>query len=285
MALLAAVLVVSVGMMIFHQIEYRKTLADTDEALRIAGLQTNTQTQRPEVSPSAEMPPEESEPLTEDPPGVESGIPVQQQPQGDPLPPEASNLAAVDLDALREYNEDIVGWIAIPGTVVSYPLVQGKDDKYYLTHNWKKESNSSGTIFLAHYASPDLTDFHTLVYGHHMQNETMFGTLKYYLRDPSYWQLHPSIYIVLDDVIYRYDIYAILDTNVYDFTYRLDIVEKHLEERFFQNSKAASVFDTGVTPKADDRVLSLSTCTTSNLRQTSRWVIQGTLAQEYRRAQ
>lgn len=272
-SVLAAVFAVSVGMMIFHQIQYRKTLADTDEAMRIAGLITDAPSRRPEAPPASEEPPETPAP-TEEEPGETA----------DPLPPEASNLAGIDLEALRAYNEDIVGWITIPGTVVSYPLVRGTDNDYYLTHNWKRESSSSGSVFMSHDAGRDLTDFQTLVYGHHMQNETMFGTLKYYLKDPSYWQLHPSIYIVLDDVIYRYDIYAILDTNIYDFTYRLDIVENHLEEEFFQSSKAASLFDTGVTPKAGDRVLSLSTCTTSNLRQKSRWVIQGVLAREYRRA-
>lgn len=272
-SLLSAVFVVSAGMVIFYQIQYRKTLADTEEAMRIAGLITDTQTRQPEVVPSTQAPvptAEEPEPTTEEP--------------EEPLPPEASNLAGIDLEALREYNPDIVGWITIPGTVVSYPLVQGADNDYYLTHNWKRESNNSGSLFMSYDASRDLTDFQTLVYGHNMQNETMFGTLKYYVKDSSYWRMHPSIYVVLDDVIYRYDIFAILDTNIYDFTYRLDIVEKHLEEEFFRNSKDTSVFDTGVTPEVGNRVLSLSTCTTSNLRQTFRWVIQGVLVQEYRRS-
>ena len=272
-SVLAAVFAVSVGMMIFHQIQYQKTLADTDEAMRIAGLITDAPSQPPKQTSPAEGPPESPVPTEEEP--VETA---------DPLPPEASNLAEIDLEALRAYNGDIVGWITIPGTVVSYPLVRGTDNDYYLTHNWKRESSSSGSVFMSYDAGRDLTDFQTLVYGHHMKNETMFGTLKYYLKDPSYWQLHPSIYVVLDDVIYRYDIYAILDTSIYDFTYRLDIVENHLEEEFFRNSKASSVYDTGVTPKAGDRVLSLSTCTTYDLRQKSRWVIQGVLAQEYRRA-
>lgn len=267
-SVLAAVFTVSLSMVIFYEIQYRKTLADTDEAMRVAGLITDTPVRQPEATTPSETPAATEEPVE----------------TADPLPPEASNLAEIDLGALRAYNEDIVGWITIPGTVVSYPMVRGTDNDYYLTHNWKRESNSSGSVFMSYDAGRDLTDFQTLVYGHHMKNETMFGTLKYYLKDSSYWQLHPSIYIVLDDVIYRYDIYAILDTDIYDFTYRLDIVEKHLEEEFFRNSKASSVYDTGVTPKAGDRVLSLSTCTTSNLRQKSRWVIQGVLAQEYRRA-
>lgn len=277
-ALLAMIFAVSAGMTIYNLIQYRKTLADTEEAMRIAGLIPDTQTRQPEATPTPKPPvPTAGDPADEDP------EPTEEEPE-DPLPPEASNLAVVNLEALRAYNPDIVGWIAIPGTVVSYPLVQGSDNDYYLNHNWKGEYNTSGSVFMSYDASRALTDFQTLVYGHNMQNETMFGTLKYYIKDSSYWQMHPSIYVVLDDVIYRYDIFAILDTNIYGFAFRPDIVQKHLEEEFFQNSKDTSVFDTGVTPETGDRVLSLSTCTTSNLRQSYRWVIQGVLAQEYGRS-
>ena len=273
MFLLAAVFVVSVCMMIFHQIEYQKTLADTDEAARIAGLHKETASRRPETASPTENPPEETGPSAEEPPA---------EPTEEPLPEEALELAGLDLEALRAINKDVVGWISIPGTIVSYPLIQGKDNQYYLRRNWKKQSISSGSIFLEAEVSRDLTDFHTIVYGHRMRNETMFGTIKYYSK-ADYWREHPSIYIVLDDTIYRYDIFAAYEAAVDGIVYRLDIEEKHLEEEFIQYCKDHSVLDTGLAPAAGDRILTLSTCT-SNLSETYRWVVHGVLAQEYSRA-
>ena len=272
MCLLGAVFVVSMGMTIFHQMEYRKTLDDADEAARLAGLHRETASRRPETAPPAAEPgPSKERPSEELLEGPE-----------EPLPEEALELAGLDLEALRAVNQDVVGWIAIPGTIVSYPLVQGKDNQYYLRRNWKKQSISSGSIFLEAESSPDLTDFHTIIYGHRMRNDTMFGTVKYYSK-ADYWRQHPSIYIVLDETIFRYDIFAAYEASVKEIVYRLDIEEKHLEEKFIQYCKDHSVLDTGLTPGAGDRILTLSTCT-SNLSETYRWVVHGVLAGKYSRA-
>lgn len=276
--LLAAVFVVSVGMMIFNQLQYRKTLADADEAARLAGLHAGTESRRPETAPMGSTPKDTAAP-TENPP-EETG-PSEVEPTKEPIPEEALELAGIDLEALRAVNKDVAGWIAIPGTTVSYPLMQGKDNQYYLRRNWKKQAISSGSIFLGAEVSRDLTDFHTIIYGHRMRNETMFGTIKYYSGE-DYWREHPSIYIVLDDTIYRYDIFAAYEAAVNGIVYRLDLEERHLEEKFLQYCKDHSVLDTGLTPGTGDRILTLSTCT-SSLSEKYRWVVHGVLAYEYTR--
>ena len=263
MSLLAAMFAVSVSMMVVQQMQYRKTIADTEDAARLAGLQTGAESQRPETVP----PVEETVPPTEEP--------LQ------PLPEEALDLAGVDLEALREVNTDVVGWIAIPDTVVSYPLVYGTDNEYYLHHNWKKESIDSGSVFLSSDASRDMTDFHTIIYAHYMRNGTMFGSIKYYSGE-DYWREHPSIYIVLDDAIYRYDIFSAHEAAADGIVYWLNIEEKSLEEKFLQYCIDQSVLDTGLSPGAGDRILTLSTCT-SDSNQAYRWVIHGVLAQKYSR--
>ena len=275
-SLLAAVFAVSVGMMIFHQIEYQKTIADADEAARLAGLHAGAESRRPETAAPTENPPKET--------GLSEVEPTEEPPVGpteEPIPEEALDLAGIDLEALRAVNKDVVGWIAIPGTTVSYPLMQGKDNQYYLRRNWKKQSISSGSIFLEAEVSRDLTDFHTIVYGHRMRNETMFGTIKYY-SGKDYWREHPSVYIVLDDTIYRYDIFAAYEAAVDGIVYRLDLEENHLEEEFLRYCKDHSVLDTGLTPETGDRILTLSTCT-STLSETYRWVVHGVLIREYGR--
>lgn len=280
--LLAAVFAVSVGMMILHQIEYQKTLADADEAAQIAGLHRVTETRRPETSAPATEPTAGTEPsgsvsLTEEPAEEPTEEPP---PEWYLLPEGARDLVWIDLGALRAINPDVVGWICIPGTNVSYPLMQGRDNEYYLTRSWKKEYMGSGSVFLETKVSPDLTDYHTIIYGHRMQNGTMFGSIKYY-SGADYWRAHPSVYIVLDDTIYRYDIFAAHEAAVNSIVYRLDIEEKELEEEFLRYCEKQTVLRTGMTPEVGERILTLSTCTGNGYAK--RWVVHGVLAQEYSR--
>ena len=75
---------------------------------------------------------------------------------------------------------DVIGWIAIPGTEISYPLVQGTDSDYYLTHTWNQNSSAVGAIFMDCRCSADFSGFNTIVYGHRMNNGSMFAALKHY---------------------------------------------------------------------------------------------------------
>ena len=196
---------------------------------------------------------------------------------GDPLPKEAAALAYIDLDGLQAVNPDVVGWVEIPGTELAYPLLQGEDNQYYLTHSWKQEENSGGSIFLESTSSPDLSDFHTIVYGHRMFNNSMFGTLKYY-KDYSYWEAHPSVYLVVADGIYRYDIFAAYQAGIEDTVYELRWDGR--EEKLVQYALEQTVLDTGLEPQPGQRHLALSTCTGRG--HAKRWVVHGVLGEEYR---
>lgn len=188
-------------------------------------------------------------------------------------------LANIDLEALRAVNEDVIGWISIPGTELSYPLMQGTDNPYYLSHNWKKEASGGGSVFLENTNDRDLTDFHTIVYAHRMRNDTMFGTLKYYEK-LDYWQEHPAVYVVTEAGLYGYDIFSAQEASVKGIVYRLDIVESGMEEEFLRYCIENSVIDTGITPEVSDQILSLSTCTGNG--HSNRWVVHAVLRRIWR---
>lgn len=107
-----------------------------------------------------------------------------------PTAPAAEPLADVELEPLRAVINAVVGWISIPGTTLSYPLVQGKDNDWYLNHAWNGRTTSVGSIFLDWRNDAGLTDHHTLIYGHRMKNGSMFAALKYY-DDPAYLAEYP----------------------------------------------------------------------------------------------
>ena len=83
----------------------------------------------------------------------------------------------VDFDGLSEVNPQVVGWIFGPDTVISYPIVQGEDNTYYLHRLFTGESNGSGCIFLDAACAGDFSGDHSIIYGHHMKNGTMFASL------------------------------------------------------------------------------------------------------------
>ena len=91
-----------------------------------------------------------------------------------------SIVPEIDFDALKTVNEDVVGWLYLPDTVISYPVVQGDDNSYYLKHLVDGTYNANGCLFMDHKNQRDLKDDNTLIYGHHMESGKMFASLVKY---------------------------------------------------------------------------------------------------------
>ena len=178
--------------------------------------------------------------------------------------------SGMDLSPLQEVNTDVVGWIAIPG-VLSYPLLQGGDNAYYLSHAWNGEENAAGAVFLDYRADACLGDFNTLIYGHRMRNGTMFGSLKHY-KDADFWRENPSVYLANEDGTRRYDIYAAYETGLTAATYQREFSGPEEKLDFIRCGLERSVIDTGVTPTAEDTIITLSTCSGGD--RNTRWVVQ-----------
>ena len=195
-----------------------------------------------------EIPVEATEPVTYWVP-----VPV----EGDPVMEE---MAEINIAALREENEDVLGWIRIPDTRIDYPLLQGEDNDFYLKHTWQKQRNSVGSIFLEHLNRPDLTDFNTIVYGHNMRDKSMFGQLDNYSIE-GFWETHPYVYIAIDSGVYRYEVFAFLQAPVDSVTYSIRPQRDDTKQEFIDYSMEHTWIDTGVRPVITDRILTLSTCT------------------------
>ena len=185
--------------------------------------------------------------------------------------PYAQALKDMDFSALRQQNPDVLGWILIPGTRVSYPVVQGTDNSYYLDHTWRGGKNSVGAIFMECRNSSDLSDFNTIIYGHRMNNRSMFGTLSQY-KSRSYWQAHPYVYLTDDSGTHRYEIFAAGEVSVDSDVYRLGLRSSSGRQSFLDSCLSLSALNTGVTPHVYDKVLTLSTCTGNG--HATRWVVQ-----------
>ncbi len=188
--------------------------------------------------------------------------------------PNVELLEQINLEALREVNPDVIGWIMIPDSKINYPLMQGTDNDYYLKHTWEKRNNAVGSIFMEHQNNPDLTDFNTIVYGHNMNNGSMFASLRKFSTE-SYRKARPYVYIVSDQGVYRYEIFSFYKAPVDSIAYGLSFQKENTKIEFLLESKRSSDAETGVIPAPTDRILTLSTC--SGGGYTHRWVVQARL--------
>lgn len=196
--------------------------------------------------------------------------------EAEPPDPWVQALAKTDLASLRSVNPEVVGWLAIPGTVVSYPLVQGANNQYYLRHTWSGESSRVGAIFLESQCAADMSDFNTIVYGHRLRSGEMFGCLGQY-EDPAYLEQHPSVYVMREGEVLRYDVFAAYAAGLRDVVYRLKITGEEMQAEVLRYSRESSLVDAGLAPEPGDQLLTLSTCTGQGYAK--RWVVQAVLAQ------
>lgn len=188
--------------------------------------------------------------------------------------PYAEALRNMDFTELRKVNPDILGWIVMPNTIVSYPLVQAADNDFYLYRTWKKSDSIVGSIFMDSLCSPDLSDFHTLIYGHNMNNGSMFGTLKKF-KTLEYWKTHQNFMISTDDGVYTYKIFSAFEANLTDPVFMVKINRDDEKQMLIDCAVTKSAIATGMVPTTEDQIVTLSTCTGRG--HETRWVVLGVL--------
>ena len=240
---LAAGLVVGLFGMLRRQTEDRKGAESYAEAAAIAGAEL------PAAESAAQTPAEEQE--TQD--------------------PYLQMFARMDVEALRQVNPEVLGWLWLPNTQISYPLMQGTDNEYYLHNTWKNEPNELGAIFLDYRSAPDFSDFNTLIYGHRMQSDAMFATLRFYA-EQAHWESAPLVYVRAGDTVYTFTIFAAYEAPVTQPLYLPALTDAAQVDAVLQYAQEASVLDTGLTPGAEDHILTLVTCTGHG--HASRWIVQ-----------
>ena len=209
--LLAAVFVFS-GVLLLWQLHDYRAADRLHSAARELAASSVPQSALPVVpeptveSPSAEELdlPEEPVPMVPDP-----GI----QPEKESLAGDVRFLMDLDLEALRQTNRRVLGWICIPDSPVDYPLLQVDSNSEYLRRAWDGTPNRAGCIFLECRNSADFSDFNTIIYGHYMRNAAMFGSLHDY-GSQEYRDAHPYIYIATDERVLCYEVFAAYEADV-----------------------------------------------------------------------
>ena len=169
----------------------------------------------------------------------------------------------VDINKLKTFNPDTIGFIKVMGTNINYPFVQTLDNDYYLNRSYDKTYNNAGWIFLD-YRNNEFNDKNTIIYGHGRINGTMFGSLKDTLKTS--WQNNKDNYIIKISTEKENSIWQIF--SVYKIATTSDYLQTTFSDNEFESfislikGRSSYNFETNVTN--EDKVLTLSTCYNDN---------------------
>ena len=222
MAIAAAVFLYSAAMVLNYCLEMRSAEEFTETLHELVVIQptaANTEGERP----------------------TESTEPVEQAP------------IAVDFQQLLAQNQDVIAWIYCPDTPINYPIVQASDNNYYLRRRLDGKRHTAGTLFMDSRNEANFSNWNSIIYGHNMKNDTMFGTLTDY-QDAAYFEAHPVMYLLTPEQSYRIDILTGFVTSAKDELYNAFYLDEAQKLALLERWQGGAEWD------QDARLVTLSTC-------------------------
>lgn len=177
--------------------------------------------------------------------------------------------------AVYAQNSDFVGWLSVEGTTIDYPVMQTIDEpNYYLKHSFEKQYSDYGVPYVQENCDLGLSD-NCVIYGHHMNNGSMFADLCKYA-DEDFYKEHKTIHFDTLSGFGEYEIVAVFKTVAYSeqgFKYYHFVDAESAEDfdAYIAKCKELSIYDTGINAEYGDRLITLSTCEYS--RQNGRMVV------------
>ncbi len=179
----------------------------------------------------------------------------------------------VDMEGLQQLNPDVIGWLYVEGTEINYPILFSGDDSTYLHTNLDHEQVKAGSIFLEGLNLPNWSDSHNIIYGHNMRNLSMFGSLKFYKTEDDYYDDHMYFQIVTSEGRERYEIFSYFDTEAASWVYTVPYYDNEEFSDYIAQLKKHSYRSIDKEVKSSDKVVTLSTCSTSGKRFTVHGVL------------
>ena len=164
-------------------------------------------------------------------------------------------------EKLKEINNDTVGWLTVNNTKIDYPVVQSTDNDYYLYRDYYKNKNRHGWIYMDYRNNiEDLSD-NTIIFGHNLANQKMFGTLRY-VTNPSWYKKSSNQIITFNttkanmkwQIISIYKIPVTNDYLVANFASSEDKLN------FLDMMTQRSIYDFNATYDENTKIITLSTC-------------------------
>ncbi len=167
----------------------------------------------------------------------------------------------IDFNELLSINPDTKGWIRYNQKKINYPIVQTTDNKYYLTHTFEKKYNTAGAIFMD-YRNDYLNDQNVILYGHAMDDGTMFGSLED-MDNNNFFENDANNYIeilTIDNKLIKYQIFSYYIIKKEDYYITTSFNNEALYQEFINIIMRRSKRNFNVEVNVGDKILTLSTC-------------------------
>ena len=171
---------------------------------------------------------------------------------------EGNYVNSANEEELKSINSDYKMWIQIENTNINYPVVQGSDNDYYLKHNFRKESNISGTVFVESANDID-NDKNIILYGHNMRNGTMFNNITNY-KEESFFNEDNKINIIMNNTLYEYEVFSVYVKNVNEVNLAIGFANEDEFINYAYNESEESLYKKDVDFSAEDNLITLVTC-------------------------
>lgn len=169
----------------------------------------------------------------------------------------------VHFEELRRQNENIVAWIRFDDTKatgIDYPVLYSGDNEKYLRRNLYGKYHTAGSIFLEGLNNPDFKDYYSILYGHNMQDGSMFGNLDKY-RDQVFWEKNRYFTLYTEKTVYRFRIFACQEAVNGGYVYKIGYRPGEEYQTLLDHMTEDSLIKTDIRPDSRQKTVTLSTCT------------------------
>ena len=164
-------------------------------------------------------------------------------------------------EELQAINPEVIAWLTVYGTNIDYPVTQGTDNMKYVNTNAEGRHSLSGAIFLDYRNSPHFTDFNSIFYGHHMENNVMFGEITSFSNE-DFFKDHRYGSLFADGKTHGIEFFAFVHADANDTqVFRPNITNPEAQQRYLDTLMEMAVIvrdDVNITTQ--DRIVLLSTC-------------------------
>ena len=167
----------------------------------------------------------------------------------------------VDITELKKINADTVGFLSVAGTNINYPVVQTRDNEYYLNHTFKRQRNSAGWVFMDYRNNSDFSDQNTVIYGHSRLDVTMFGTLKNILS--SAWINNKANYVIRyssESENMLFQVFSVYTIPVESYYIQTNFSSSDKYKQWLDTMVGRSKYNFNASVNEGDKILTLSTC-------------------------
>ncbi|MDB0438416.1 class B sortase [Clostridioides difficile] len=162
-------------------------------------------------------------------------------------------------EELSKINKDFKFWLSVDNTNINYPVVQSKDNSYYLDKDFYGKKSISGTLFMD-YRNKSLDDQNVIIYGHNMKNKTMFNNLNKF-KDEDFFKENNRIKITMDEKEFLYEVFsAYIVESDYDYL-KTSFNSESDYQKYIDAITSKSLYESNIKVSSNDKIVTLSTCT------------------------